>query len=178
MQTSWRKRTILCDNTHMSPLEKTLKKPLQLRSILKPALRASTNGALLCLAPIFATAFATQTTHTALVVGFAAAVATGIVTTWRHIEEGMRHSSTDHVYVRSACIGLATALGGSISALPFLIQAFSTALYVAYGLMLLQLLITSYIHYRVFGMGARAALSAYSLIILLVFLSGLFIGSM
>jgi len=79
--------------------------------------------------------------------------------------------------LRGTITGLATFVGGILHTLPFLLQHVDLALYVAFGVVGLELLAISLIRYRYFDMGF--ALSAGQVLVggILVFLSGILIGS-
>lgn len=79
--------------------------------------------------------------------------------------------------MRGAITGAATFVGGILHTLPFLLSEVTVALYVAFGVVGLELLAISFIRYRYFGMGFLV--SAFQVILggALVFASGVLIGS-
>ncbi|WP_444453399.1 iron exporter MbfA [Rhodobacter capsulatus] len=95
---------------------------------VQPGLAGLMDGSVSTLAPIFATAFATQDTHTTLLVGLAASVGAGIsmgFTEAAH-DDGVI-SGRGSPLKRGLASGVMTALGGLGHALPYLIPDFWTA---------------------------------------------------
>jgi erythrin-vacuolar iron transport family protein len=79
--------------------------------------------------------------------------------------------------LRGAITGFATFVGGILHTLPFLIPHVSLALYVAFGVVGIELLAISFIRYRYFEMSF--VVSALQVILggSLVFAAGILIGS-
>ena len=94
----------------------------------QPGLAGLMDGSVSTLAPIFATAFATQNTWTTFVVGLAASVGAGISMglTEAVSDDGIISGRGSPVKRGLAC-GLMTAVGGLGHALPYLIPHFWTA---------------------------------------------------
>ncbi|MCW1919267.1 rubrerythrin family protein [Rhodobacter sp. KR11] len=95
---------------------------------VQPGLAGLMDGSVSTLAPIFATAFATQDSHTTLLVGTAAAVGAGIsmgFTEAAH-DDGVL-SGRGSPFKRGVASGVMTALGGLGHALPYLLSDFWTA---------------------------------------------------
>ncbi|MGU3496179.1 iron exporter MbfA [Xanthobacteraceae bacterium A53D] len=95
---------------------------------VQPGLAGLMDGSVSTLAPIFATAFATQNSHTTLLVGLAAAVGAGIsmgFTEAAH-DDGVI-SGRGSPLKRGLASGIMTAVGGLGHALPYLIPDFWTA---------------------------------------------------
>jgi VIT1/CCC1 family predicted Fe2+/Mn2+ transporter len=117
---------------------------LQLR-VIQPALIGLIDGTLSTLAPIFAAAFLSGS-HAALFVGLAAALGAGI-------SMGLSEALSDDGHLtgrgtslqRGLITGVATFLGGSLHALPFLISNVHTALAVAYPVVSVELLTIAWI---------------------------------
>jgi VIT1/CCC1 family predicted Fe2+/Mn2+ transporter len=117
---------------------------LQLR-VIQPALIGLIDGTLSTLAPIFAAAFLSGS-HAALFVGIAAALGAGI-------SMGLSEALSDDGHLtgrggsvqRGLITGVATFLGGSLHALPFLISNVHTALAVAYPVVTVELLTIAWI---------------------------------
>jgi VIT1/CCC1 family predicted Fe2+/Mn2+ transporter len=117
---------------------------LQLR-VIQPALIGLIDGTLSTLAPIFAAAFLSGS-HAALFVGLAAALGAGI-------SMGLSEALSDDGHLtgrggsvqRGLITGVATFLGGSLHALPFLISNVHTALAVAYPVVTVELLTIAWI---------------------------------
>ncbi len=95
---------------------------------VQPGLAGLMDGSVSTLAPIFATAFATQNSYTTLLVGLAAAVGAGIsmgFTEAAH-DDGVI-SGRGSPLKRGLASGVMTAVGGLGHALPYLIPDFWTA---------------------------------------------------
>ena len=111
------------------------------------------DGSVSTLAPLFATAFATRDPRITFLVGLAAAVGAGIS---MGFSEGLSDDGSltgrGSPHVRGAITGLATFVGGILHTLPFLIPHVNLALYVAFGVVGLELLAISFIRYRYFDM--------------------------
>jgi erythrin-vacuolar iron transport family protein len=136
------------------------------------------DGSVSTLAPLFATAFATRDPRITFLVGLAAAVGAGIS---MGFSEGLSDDGSltgrGSPFLRGTITGLATFVGGILHTLPFLLPQVDLALYVAFGVVGLELLAISFIRYRYFDMGF--VVSAFQVCVggALVFLAGIMIGS-
>ncbi len=116
---------------------------------VQPALLGLMDGSVSTLAPLFAAAGLTHSSHKAFFVGLAASVGAGI-------SMGLSEALSDDGEVtgrgkplgRGVITGLATTLGGMLHTLPFLIAALGVALHVAYGVVVVELLMIAFIRYR------------------------------
>jgi rubrerythrin len=107
---------------------------------VQPGLAGLMDGSVSTLAPIFATAFATQNSHTTLLVGTAAAVGAGIsmgFTEAAH-DDGVL-SGRGSPIKRGFASGIMTAVGGLGHALPYLIADFWTATVLAMVVVFIEL---------------------------------------
>lgn len=107
---------------------------------VQPGLAGLMDGSVSTLAPIFATAFATQDTHTTLLVGLAAATGAGIsmgFTEAAH-DDGVI-SGRGSPLKRGLASGVMTAVGGLGHALPYLIPDFWTATVIAMIVVFIEL---------------------------------------
>ena len=111
------------------------------------------DGSVSTLAPLFATAFATRDPGITFLVGLAAAVGAGIS---MGFSEGLSDDGSltgrGNPLLRGAITGFATFVGGILHTLPFLIPHVSLALYLAFGIVGIELLAISFIRYRYFEM--------------------------
>lgn len=100
---------------------------------VQPGLAGLMDGSVSTLAPIFATAFATQDPHTTLLVGLAASVGAGISMGFTEAvhDDGVL-SGRGSPWKRGLASGVMTALGGLGHALPYLIPDFWTATVIAF----------------------------------------------
>lgn len=144
---------------------------------VQPGLAGLMDGSVSTLAPIFATAFATQNTHTTLLVGLAASVGAGIsmgFTEAAH-DDGVL-SGRGSPFKRGLASGLMTTLGGLGHALPYLIPDFWTATVLAMAVVFVELWAIAWIQNRYMDTPfVRAALQ----VVLggaLVFAAGVLIG--
>lgn len=146
--------------------------------VVQPSLVGLMDGSVSTLAPLFATVFATGDTRVTFLVGLAAAVGAAIS---MGFSEGLSDDGSltgrGHPFLRGTITGLATFLGGILHDLPFLLPQVSLALYVACGVVGVELLAISFIRYRYFRMSFL--ISALQVILggALVFASGALIGS-
>ena len=116
---------------------------------VQPGLAGLMDGSVSTLAPIFATAFATQNSHTTLLVGTAAAVGAGIsmgFTEAAH-DDGVLSGRGSPVK-RGLASGVMTALGGLGHALPYLIGTFWTATSLAMVVVFIELWAIAWIQNR------------------------------
>ncbi len=107
---------------------------------VQPGLAGLMDGSVSTLAPIFATAFATQDPHTTLLVGLAASVGAGIsmgFTEAAH-DDGVISGRGSPVK-RGVASGVMTTLGGLGHALPYLIPDFWTATLIAFVVVFVEL---------------------------------------
>jgi rubrerythrin len=116
---------------------------------VQPGLAGLMDGSVSTLAPIFATAFATQDTATTFVVGLAASVGAGIsmgFTEAAH-DDGVI-SGRGSPIKRGLASGIMTALGGLGHALPYLIPHFWTATAIAGFVVFVELWAIAFIQNR------------------------------
>ena len=116
---------------------------------VQPGLAGLMDGSVSTLAPIFATAFATQNTHTTLLVGLAASVGAGIsmgFTEAAH-DDGVI-SGRGSPLKRGLASGVMTAVGGLGHALPYLIPDFWTATAIAMVIVFVELWAIAWIQNR------------------------------
>ncbi len=116
---------------------------------VQPGLAGLMDGSVSTLAPIFATAFATQDPHTTLLVGLAASVGAGIsmgFTEAAH-DDGVL-SGRGSPLKRGLASGVMTALGGLGHALPYLIPDFWTATAIAMVVVFVELWAIAWIQNR------------------------------
>lgn len=130
---------------------------LQLR-VVQPALIGLIDGTVSTLAPIFAAAFLSGS-HAALFVGLAAALGAAISMGLSEAlsDDGELTGRGDAV-TRGLITGLATFVGGSAHALPFLIHNVHTALAVAYPVVAIELLAIAWIRKRFQDVSFRTSL--------------------
>lgn len=145
--------------------------------IVQPGLAGLIDGSISTLAPIFATAFATQDTHTTLLVGLAASIGGGI-------SMGLTEAMSDdgeitgrgHPMIRGWACGLMTAIGGLGHTLPYLINDFWTATAVAAAIVVVELWAIAWIRWRYMDTPFHSAVIQIILGGILVLMAGILIG--
>lgn len=158
--------------------EGVAERKLFLLQVVQPGLAGLMDGSVSTLAPLFAAAFATHSTWETFLVGLAASIGAGIS---MGFAEGLSDNGSltgrGSPWLRGGASGLMTALGGLGHTLPFLIPAFHTAMVVAIGVVLVELAAISWIRNRFMDTPFLSA--AFQVVIggLLVFATGIIIGS-
>ncbi len=145
--------------------------------LVQPGLAGLMDGSVSTLGPIFAAAVATQSSHTAWVVGMAAAVGAGISMGFAEAlsDTGNLTGRGDPVR-RGFIIGIATFCGGVLHTLPFLLAEYHLALVVAVFLVGVELVSISLIRHRFFDISLRRSSLQVMLGGGLVFLAGILLG--
>jgi rubrerythrin len=144
---------------------------------VQPGLAGLMDGSVSTLAPIFATAFATQNTWTTFLVGLAASVGAGIsmgFTEAAH-DDGVL-SGRGSPWKRGLASGVMTTLGGLGHALPYLIPDFWTATTVAMVVVFIELWAIAWIQNKFMDTPFLRAALQVVLGGALVFAAGVFIG--
>lgn len=107
---------------------------------VQPGLAGLMDGSVSTLAPIFATAFATQNTHTTFLVGLAASIGAGISMGFTEAaSDDGELSGRGSPVKRGIAAGVMTTLGGLGHALPYLIPDFWTATIIAMVVVFVEL---------------------------------------
>jgi VIT1/CCC1 family predicted Fe2+/Mn2+ transporter len=136
------------------------------------------DGSVSTLAPIFATAFATQNTHTTFLVGLAASVGAGISMGFTEAaSDDGQLSGRGSPIKRGIAAGVMTALGGLGHALPYLIPHFWTATIIAMVVVFVELWAIAWIQNR--WMETPFLRAAFQVVLggALVFAAGALIGA-
>jgi VIT1/CCC1 family predicted Fe2+/Mn2+ transporter len=116
---------------------------------VQPALLGLMDGSVSTLAPLFAAAGLTHDAHKAFYVGLAASVGAGIsMGLAEALSDDGKVSGRGGPLMRGAITGFGTILGGMLHTLPFLLADLSAALRIAYGVVVLELLVIAFIRYR------------------------------
>ncbi|SMX40043.1 iron exporter MbfA [Octadecabacter ascidiaceicola] len=145
---------------------------------VQPGLAGLMDGSVSTLAPIFATAFATQDTWTTFLVGSAASIGAGI-------SMGFTEAASDDGQIsgrgspikRGIAAGVMTTLGGMGHALPYLITDFWTATIIAFAVVFIELWAIAWIQNRY--MQTPFLRAAFQVVVggVLVLAAGMIIGS-
>ena len=146
--------------------------------VVQPGLAGLMDGSVSTLAPLFAAAFATHQTWESFLVGLAAAVGAGISMGFAEaLSDNGSLTGRGKPLLRGIVCGLMTALGGLGHTLPFLIADFQTAMIVAGAVVLVELGLISWIRHRYMDTPWLSATFQVVVGGVLVFLTGIFIGS-
>jgi rubrerythrin len=146
--------------------------------IVQPGLAGLMDGSVSTLAPVFAAAFATHDTWSAFLVGMAASIGAGISMGFAEaLSDDGSMTGRGQPLLRGAVCGLMTTLGGIGHTLPYLIHDFHYATGVAVFIVFAELIAISYI--RAHYMDTPFLRAAFQVIVggLLVFATGILIGS-
>jgi erythrin-vacuolar iron transport family protein len=180
-----RKHVTLADNLqqeHLTPEveaeEEKAHRRLFVLQIVQPGLTGLMDGSVSTLAPVFAAAFATQSSHDAFVVGLAASVGAGISMGFAEgVSDDGSLTGRGKPLLRGIVCGLMTTAGGIGHTLPYLIANFRTATAVAVLVVAIELLLISWIRNRY--MDTPFLRAAFQVVVggVLVFLVGIWIGS-
>ena len=145
---------------------------------VQPGLAGLMDGSVSTLAPIFATAFATQNTWTTFLVGLAASVGAGISMGFTEAaSDDGQLSGRGSPVKRGISAGVMTTLGGLGHALPYLITDFWTATVVAIIVVFIELWAIAWIQNKF--MQTPFFRAAFQVVLggALVFAAGVLIGS-
>jgi hypothetical protein len=147
-------------------------------SVVQPGLAGLMDGSISSLAPLFAAAFATRNSHTALLVGLATAIGAGISMAFSEglSDDGML-SGRGSPWLRGTVCGLMTFVGAVGHTLPFLIPAFVTAALIVGGVVIAELLLIAWIRHRYMDTPLLAATFQVVVGGVVVFGAGMLIGS-
>jgi rubrerythrin len=145
---------------------------------IQPGLAGLMDGSVSTLAPIFATAFATQDTWTTFLVGLAASVGAGISMGFTEVasDDGVI-SGRGSPIKRGFATGIMTTVGGLGHALPYLIPHFWTATILAMIIVVVELWVIAWIQKRWMETPWSRAIFQVVLGGALVFAAGMLIGN-
>lgn len=146
---------------------------------VQPGLAGLMDGSVSTLAPIFATAFATQDTWTTFLVGLAASVGAGISMGFTEaVSDDGELSGRGSPFKRGLASGFMTAVGGLGHALPYLIPHFGTATALAIAIVFVELWAIAWIQNRFMETPFWRASMQVVLGGALVFAAGVLIGGL
>jgi rubrerythrin len=146
--------------------------------IVQPGVAGLMDGSVSTLAPLFAAAFATRDSWDAFLVGIAASVGAGISMGFAEaLSDDGSMTGRGQPALRGTVCGVMTAIGGLGHTLPYLIPNFSVATIAAVLVVAVELIVISWIRYRY--MDTPFLQAAFQVVVggVLVFLSGILIGS-
>jgi rubrerythrin len=157
--------------------EERAQRRLFVLQIVQPGLAGLMDGSVSTLAPVFAAAFATQSTNDAFLVGLAASAGAGISMGFAEaLSDDGSLTGRGHPWVRGLICGAMTALGGIGHTLPFLLKDFRMALWAAGVVVLAELAVITWIRHRYMDSPWISAALQVGLGGVLVFIAGVLIG--
>jgi rubrerythrin len=158
--------------------EEDAQRRLFVLQIVQPGLAGLMDGSVSTLAPVFAAAFATKSSWDAFLVGLAASVGAGISMAFAEaLSDDGSLTGRGRPILRGSVTGLMTAAGGIGHTLPFLISDFHIAMIFAVAVVAVELAAISYIRHRYMDTPLLSAAFQVVLGGVLVFLTGILIGS-
>jgi len=146
--------------------------------VIQPGLVGLMDGSVSTLAPVFAAAFATHNSWDTFLVGMAASVGAGISMGFAEaLSDDGSLSGRGRPWIRGAVTGLMTTLGGVGHTLPYLIPQFGLATGLAIAVVLVELWVIAWVRSRY--MDTPFLRAAFQIVVggLLVFITGVLIGS-
>jgi rubrerythrin len=159
-------------------IEEETRRRMFVLQVVQPGLAGLMDGSVSTLAPLFAAAFATQSTWETFLVGMAASVGAGISMGFAEaMSDDGSLTGRGHPWLRGAITGVMTTLGGVGHTLPYLIGDFRTATAVAIAVVLVELWAIAWIRSRY--MDTRFLRAVFEVVVggLIVFAAGILIGS-
>ncbi|HTZ96115.1 MAG TPA: ferritin family protein [Terriglobales bacterium] len=158
--------------------EEQARRRLFVLQIVQPGLAGLMDGSVSTLAPVFAAAFATRNSWDAFLVGLAASVGAGISMGFAEaLSDDGSLTGRGHPWVRGVICGAMTALGGIGHTLPFLIPNFNFAFLIAVAVVIVELAVITWIRHRYMDTPMLSAAMQVALGGVLVFVTGVLIGS-
>jgi rubrerythrin len=158
--------------------EELAQRRLFVLQIVQPGLAGLMDGSVSTLAPVFAAAFATHSSQDAFLVGLAASAGAGISMGFAEaLSDDGSLTGRGHPWVRGLICGAMTALGGIGHTLPFLFRDFRLALWAAGAVVIVELGIITWIRHRYMDSPWISAALQVGLGGVLVFITGVLIGS-
>jgi len=145
--------------------------------IVQPGLAGLMDGSVSTLAPLFAAAFATQESGPTFKVGLAAAVGAGISMAFAEaMSDDGRMSGRGSPTIRGLVCGGATTVGGLGHTLPYLIDGFELATWIAIAVVVVELFAIALIRRRYMDTPLLHAMFGTVIGGLIVFGCGVLIG--
>jgi rubrerythrin len=158
--------------------EELAQRRLFVLQIVQPGLAGLMDGSVSTLAPVFAAAFATHNTEDAFLVGLAASAGAGISMGFAEaLSDDGSLTGRGHPWVRGVICGAMTGLGGIGHTLPFMFRDFRLALWAAGAVVVAELGVITWIRHRYMDSPWISAALQVGLGGVLVFITGVLIGS-
>jgi rubrerythrin len=158
--------------------EEEANRRLFMLQIVQPGLAGLMDGSVSTLAPVFAAAFATHKPWDAFLVGMAASLGAGISMGFAEaLSDDGSLTGRGHPWARGLICGAMTTVGGIGHTLPFLIPSFTAAMTAAIAVVIVELGVISWIRKKYMETSAISAVLQVGLGGILVFATGVLIGS-
>ena len=158
--------------------EERAQRRLFVLQIVQPGLAGLMDGSVSTLAPVFAAALATRSSWDAFLVGLAASAGAGISMGFAEaLSDDGSLTGRGHPFIRGVVCGAMTALGGIGHTMPFLIHNFNVAMTIAAVVVMVELGVITWIRRRYMDTPIFQAALQVGLGGVLVFLTGILIGS-
>jgi hypothetical protein len=156
-----------------------VKRKLFVLQVVQPGLAGLMDGSVSTLAPVFAAAFATHSSFTAFLIGCAASLGAGISMGFSEAlsDDGVI-SGRGQPWLRGGVCGAMTFVGGIGHTLPFLLSQFYLAMWIAIGVVVVELAVIAWIRKRYMDTPLLRALFQAVIGGALVFLTGVVLGSL
>jgi rubrerythrin len=146
--------------------------------VVQPGLAGLMDGSVSTLAPVFAAAVATQNSWDAFRVGLAASLGAGISMGFAEaLSDDGSLTGRGHPWARGLICGAMTTVGGIGHTLPFLLPNYRAAMTAAIAVVIVELGVISWIRNHYMDTPAWSAALQVGLGGVLVFLTGILIGS-
>ncbi len=158
--------------------EEEMRRRMFMLQIVQPGLAGLMDGSVSTLAPLFAAAFATQSTWETFLVGMAASVGAGISMGFAEaLSDDGSLTGRGHPWIRGTVTGCMTMIGGVGHTLPYLISDFRVATSLAIVVVLIELWVIAWIRARY--MDTRFLQAVFEVVLggLIVFAAGVLIGN-
>jgi rubrerythrin len=158
--------------------EERAQRRLFVLQIVQPGLAGLMDGSVSTLAPVFAAALATRNSWDAFLVGLAASAGAGISMGFAEaLSDDGSLTGRGHPWIRGLVCGAMTAIGGVGHTLPFLVSNFTVAMAIAALVVVIELAVITWIRHRYMDTPTFSAALQVGLGGVLVFLTGVLIGS-
>jgi rubrerythrin len=173
-----RKHERAAEEATAPPDDEAAKRRLFILQVVQPGLAGLMDGSVSTLAPLFAAAFATRNSWETFLVGLAASLGAGISMGFAEaLSDDGSLTGRGRPWTRGLVCGLMTAAGGLGHTLPYLIPDVRVATWVAVGVVMAELAAIAWVRHRFMDSPWWSALFQVVLGGLLVFLTGVLIGS-
>jgi rubrerythrin len=146
--------------------------------VIQPGLAGLMDGSVSTLAPVFAAAFATQSSWDAFLVGLAASLGAGISMGFAEaLSDNGSLTGRGAPWIRGVICGLMTTLGGIGHTIPFLVPNFHLAMLIAVVVVVAELGVITWIRWKFMDTPPLSAAMQVGFGGALVFATGILIGA-